>query len=450
MMIMDFVTESSYQSDLGNDYKITKGVADFLVTLHGSHVSTVTQQSLFILPTAMTSRVVANGHDVGGDLDAAAALQIARDSGLVLGLNNIPYSLELIESVGIAPEPQVGAAPVVIPDSFNWEVAYPAAVYDTDNKNQAAANNCWARSSSKSISYRLYQAFGASVGQSATQISAHHVTVCSGLPNGCAPQYPSTGFSAMTGDIPTTQCMPEVDTTSVAPPCSSRCTGSGSLSIVNGIVPGSYTRWTTVADVKRELYVNGPMACAMDLPSDFFQVFPQNKFVSTVYNPTNPSPIVGGHMITLVAYTPTTMTFLNSYGVKWGNNGRFELAINNPLYENAIRWPVKNCYTGTPRLGSVNPVKSQPTVTVVDPINNVVVNVPVEPVQPTINSGCDKMVVNATQSINQAKKNGCPANVKKTTTTKKNKKGNGGEYAKPSLFLLMITMTTVVSLLSSF
>jgi len=415
MSVFDFITDYPYELVFGDVFLEAKDVADILLISMGAYVYAGTTGSLQLLDTFAIKNTVVGGFDVGGKMDRLAIISQAQLDGMFLGLDNVPFSFDLEETLG--EDPLVGAAPVGLPATYNFESAFPAC--KTVPEDQNICNNCWARGSTDAISMRLCRLSGSP----GARISHHHVTACSGLANGCAPQQPQTGFSAMVADIPTFACQPQSDTGSKDLGCFTKCISGQSFSQVHGIVAGTYKRLTSIDQIKTEIYTNGPVAVAMNIPTEVFTLYKKGNGNSDVYRPRVAVASAGGHMMTAVGWDTDSLIIKNSWGPKFSASGYWRIEIDNPVYTGKTYWPSTHGYTATPRLGSAYP---KPTSSVVTSTNTptatpkpqatvtnqeqTVDRVPTKPF------GCRKVYLNKTHALEDAKVKGCPSTVEKTNS----------------------------------
>jgi hypothetical protein len=351
---------------------------------------------------------------------------------------------------GVAPPPPN-------PLKFDWRNVAPACLATVISQGQC--ENCWAISSTHAMSARLCIAQGAAGLSQNRFMSVHHVTTCSQLPqgqNGCQPQMPQTGFSFMTGDVHSMQCMPTIDTGTSATGCQQACNAGsgGSLSDVNGILQGSYVKYDNPTDIKTALVNGGPLAVGISVPSDLLTTFP-------LYTPNpngiymiNPSVYtIGGHMMMLVGYDDTShppcWILQNSWGSTMGQGGYIKLQQDpNGILSKSGMWVDRYGWAA-----DVRPLfqATSPTVVLTAQLTS---NNGQQP-QPTVYTnqlGCPNLVVNTNQSKMQANLQGCPNSAGTLTTTATTTSTSGGhtigagESARPK-FLLILLLAAAISLL---
>jgi len=426
MATMDYSTPYAFDSMFGDQFFIAKKNADFFVSVAQSGVIAGATGSVFLLPTFAIKNTQVNGYDVGGDLTKVIVQQQAMAAGYSTGLYIEPYSVTLnftyVETTSI----KYGSTTVVLPDSYNYLDYYPgvdsqlSAYPESDQKN---CQNCWDRSATLAMSWRCYKRYGGDY--NLCSLSPHHVLTCSYLANGCMPQNAATAFGSMQGDIPMRTCMPQIYQGSQAPPCPSSCSGKGTFKQVGGVVPGSLAKLNGVDNIKREMYVNGPVMLTFNVPADFYSYYKRGKKNTSPYAPTKIEPLTGGHAIMCYGWQGPNFLCQNSWGTDWNGDGRFSVEAYNPVYSGKSTWFDTDGYTAEYRVGTVYPDNQEPTdIVVVDPITNKETTVAPQPANPIINPNCAQVVINTQDSLSNAAIQGCPANKKKKSTSGSNSNSN--------------------------
>ena len=216
-------------------------------------------------------------------------------------------------------------------------------------------------------------------------------------------------------------CMPQIYQGSQAPPCPSTCSGKGTFKQVGGVVPGSLAKLNGVDNIKREMYVNGPVMLTFNVPADFYSYYKRNKKAANPYAPTKVEPLTGGHAVMCYGWQGPNFLCQNSWGTDWNGDGRFSVEAFNSVYSGRTTWFDTDGYTAEYRTGTVYPNNLEPDdIVVVNPITDEEVHVNPQPPNPIINPGCAQVVINTVESIDNAAIEGCPANKKK-----KSKSGSG-------------------------
>jgi len=463
MSAMDFTTTSPYEVTFGATFVTEKYVADLITLLIGTQVNAQSTESGDILNTFAMKNTAAflgpgNVLDIGGRLTQEQALAAFKQQGASLGLQMPAFSIQLTESTpaggNLTAAAQIAGVspPGPNPSKFDWRNVAPNCLATVINQGQC--ENCWAISSSHAMSARLCIAQGVAGLSQNRFLSPHHVTTCSQLPqgqNGCQPQMPQTGFSFMTGDVHSLQCMPTVDTGTSATGCQQSCNAGsgGSLSDVNGIVQGTYVKYDNPTDIKTALVNGGPLAVGISVPADLLTTFPlYTPNPNGIYN-LNPSEYtIGGHMIMLVGYddtaSPPYWIIQNSWGSTQGQGGFLKLQQDpNGVLSKSGMWIDRYGWAATTR-----PLfqATAPTVVLTALVTS---NNGGQQSTPTVYTnplGCPNLVLNTNQSAAQAKLQGCPNSAGTLTTTAATTSTTGGHTigsgssVRPSLLLLFLVL----------
>ena len=461
MSAMDFTTTHPYEVVFGPSYVTEKYVADLITLLIGTQVNAQSTVSGDILNTFAMKNTAAilgpnNVLDIGGRLTQEQALDAFKQQGASLGLQMPAFSIQLTEStpaggnLTAAAEIAGASPPGPNPSKFSWRDKAPACLATVINQGQC--ENCWAISSSHAMSARLCIGQGISGLSQNRFLSPHHVTTCSQLPqgqNGCQPQMPQTGFSFMTGDVHSFQCMPTIDTGTSATGCQQSCNAGsgGSLSDVNGVLKGTYVKYDNPHDIKTALVNGGPLAVGISVPADLLNTFPlYTPNPNGIYHLNPAEYTIGGHMIMLTGYddtaTPPYWEVQNSWGATQGNGGFLKLQQDpNGVLSKSGMWVDRYGWAATPR-----PLfqATSPTVVLTAIVTS---NNGGQQSTPTVYTnplGCPNLVVNTNQSSAQAKLQGCP-NSAGTLTTTTTQSTNGGHTIgaaagiRPEFLLVLLT-----------
>lgn len=441
MSSLDFATIHPYEIAFGPSYIDEKFVADIITLCIGTQVNAQSTASDDILNTFSLKNTLikispTNIVDLGGRLTQEQAIAAYQQEGASLGLKMPPFSVQLTESTPLggnltASAEILGTAlPPPLPLSFDWRDARPECLPPTIN--QAQCNNCWAIASTRSMSIRAcIQNPGMTYNQF---MSTYHVTTCSNLPqgkNGCDPQYPQTGYTFMTGDVHTQQCMPTVLTGASATGCQQSCNigSGGSLADVSGIQGGSYVKLANPTDIKISLVNNGPLSVGFSVPTNFLQFFPLNTPNSGIYLIDPRLFSTAGHMVVLVGFDdrgPIKYWIIqNSWGVNQGVGGYLKVQQDAAgLLSKSVMWIDRFAWEARPR-----PRVSATSPTAVLFNRAAAANPTVPQPRPTVFTsqlGCPTLVVNTNQSTRQANLQGCPNSAGSLTTASTPVKTSGG------------------------
>lgn len=435
MSAMDFATTHPYEITFGPSYINEKFVADLITLCIGTQVTAQSTEASDIFSTfAIKNTVIyvspSETLDIGGRLTQEQAQAAFFQEGASLGLQMPPFSITLTESTPLggnltAAAELLGATPPAPPPAkFDWRQVQPACI--PPPIDQGNCNNCWAIASTRSISVRECIRNGGSMTFNQF-MSVYHVTTCSNLPqgkNGCDAQQAGTGYTFMTGDVHTQQCMPTVLQGSSATGCQQACNPgtNGNLADVSGIVSGSYVRLDNPRDIKIALVNDGPLSVGFSVPTNFLQFFPKNTpNPNGVYriDPEIYTLKTYGHMVTLWGYDDTAPVpywlVQNSWGGVQGASGFLKLEQDrNGLLANSAMWPDKYAWTARPRARKTATDPS--TILFQNMAQNNPAAAKAKPTVFTSQLGCPNLIVNTNQSTQQAGLQGCPNSAGSLTT----------------------------------
>jgi hypothetical protein len=439
MSVFDFDEQFPFEAGVGAAFHPEKAVSDFINLQIGTPVYAGSVAAYGVLDTFAIKNTLVAGADVGGRLTRTNAVADFDAAGISFGMKRHSFAMELNEAVttpsvntNVTVDGLSGSAtPVVLPPSLDWRVKMPSCIPPVEN--QQSCSCCWAISSANSISSRICIAQG---GEPAGKLlSIEQVVSCSTNlvtnTDGCHPQYPSTGFTYMTGDVTTRTCVPYSAFTAKAPGCQSHCQDGSNPPLAGGILAGSYSSLQTAADIKAALLV-GPVAVGITIPTDFLHYFPVNSPTpeSVIYPVSSSTTFMnpGGHMVLALGFddttTPKSWIIQNSWGDAQGNNGVIRLAQDtNNVLGGRIPWVDTHGYTALPRVDATDPVtvllNNNPAVaTSSNSLNSLTPGTQTRMYTATIT--CPNMILNNHQSNQSAAIQGCPnsAAVFMSTTTK--------------------------------
>lgn len=447
MSFMDYSSsiylKNEFDNAFGTQFLVAKQVADFFVSVSQIGLIAEIYGTLYLLPTFAVKNMLVNGVDVGGDLTRIQLQQQAAALGYGTGLFIEPYSYTFNYTYNNVDDVSVGGASVQIPETYNFLDQYPGV--DSQLKSypelsQKSCNNCWARASTISVSWRCYKKQGGG-DYSKCSLSPQHVLTCSYLDNGCLPQPAATGFGSMGNPIPFRTCMPDIYQGSKAPSCPKSCNGPGNFKTLGGVVPGSLQKLRDTASIKREMYLNGPVMLTFQIPADFYTFFTTGKKNANVYAPTKYTTLGGGHAVMCYGYGPNYFMCQNSWGENWNGDGRFLVEADNAVYSGRSTWFNNFGYTAEYKAGAVYPdAAATYPLDVQDPINGDVTQVTPEPANPIMNPNCAQVVINQTQTLENAGIEGCPTNKKKSTSG-----GGGASATLPGTHLTLLVFLVVLA-----
>jgi hypothetical protein len=466
--IFDTSVVFSFESRLGQRYRSASQVSDLLNMIMGTNVYAGTTAAWDILDTFAMKNTLVEGIDIGLRLEfEAAMLQMDRE-GLSTGLQPTPFAMELIQGVttpstnnntgganlngNIDNIPGFGGgsgARQPLPLSFDWRKESPICV--AKGQDQGSCNNCWAIASSAMAGSRICIKTGvtSAMGSARSFLSTQQITACSkGIvtnTDGCNPQQANAGFSFMTGDMTTRECMGEVFRgRSTNGQCPQVCRNGKAPPVAGGIIRGTYSQLQTSKDIKTAL-LDGPIAVGIMFPADFFTAFPVCSPTSEnfIYPISDDMKLTkSGHMMTLYGWDDTTSPpswiIQNSHGCSssanrdeliQGNRGFIRLAQDvNGILKGRAFWVDYNGYVADVRIAPTDPSAVLPTISQIstssssssatssssttskglnDLINSVA---PVATSSKTFTSttNCPNSIVNQRQAAKQSSIQGCP------------------------------------------
>jgi len=204
-----------------------------------------------------------------------------------------------------------------LPTAFDTRVQWPQCIHPI--LNQGDCGSCWAFGASETLSDRFCIASNNTVN---LELSPQDLVDCS-LNLGCSGGYLYTTWLWMeTAGVSTLPCIPYVSgNTTKREECTSTCTDT------NDVKPKYYARklatslLPTAADIKADMYLNGPVHSAFLVYEDFM------NYQSGVYSHQT-GDYLGGHSIKIVGWGQTAdgveyWIVANSWGTDWGQDGFF-------------------------------------------------------------------------------------------------------------------------------
>lgn len=493
------------QTQLGEDYRIQSQVSDIINNLIGSQVYAGSTDAWDVLDTFAMKNTLVGGVDVGERLTIESAMRQMELDGVATGLHRHPFAMELIQTVttpSVLPnqttssgffglfgggggsstvEGEFGAnGELNLPIRLDWRQKAPACI--TPTQDQGSCNNCWAIASSATIGGRLCITGGVTTTSGSARrffLSTQQITACSKgvvtTTDGCNPQQPSAGFTFMSGDMTTRECMSEVFRgKSTNGGCPRTCKDGRAPPRAGGVIRGTYTQLQTARDIKAAL-LSGPVAIGISFPVNFFSAFPVCSPVpeSFIFPVSDGMTFIkpGGHMMTLWGYDDTTSPpswiIQNSHGCSssgdrdnliQGNRGFIRLAqdVNGVLKGRAF-WVDYNGYVADVRTAPTDPsavISNLATTTTTSSTStssaslNSLINsgTPAASVTKTFTATtyCPNSIVNTKQAAGQSSIQGCPGSVDNLVL-----KSDGAEL-KPGLtvlvFIVFMLLLTVLVL----
>lgn len=221
--------------------------------------------------------------------------------------------------------PNVGA----VPTDFDARTQWKGCVHAIRDQQQCGA--CWAFGATEAFSDRLCIA---SKGAVNVVLSPEDLVSCDKNNYGCDGGYLNYAWTYLTtyGAV-TDECFPYTAGDGTAPKCATKCT-DGSAFKKYKCKAGTTAHPTTVANIKTEIYANGPVEGGFTVYEDFF------NYKSGVYSHVS-GGVAGGHAIKVLGWgTEKGVDYwlcANSWGTGWGESGYFKIkqgdsGINAQMY----------------------------------------------------------------------------------------------------------------------
>jgi cathepsin B len=216
------------------------------------------------------------------------------------------------------------------PASFDARTAWPACVHQI--RDQAHCGSCWAFAASEVLSDRFCIASG---GRTNVILSPQDLVSCDASDYGCQGGYLDHSWSYLVNTgIVADDCLPYSSGGGAVAACPSsggfRCTGRGSNKKYKA---SSYTKFTSIEQVKGELVANGPVETAFDVYDDFM------SYSGGIYVKRS-SNFIGGHAVKIVGYGNSNGTnywiVANSWGSAWGERGFFRFAFGQCNFDSQV------------------------------------------------------------------------------------------------------------------
>lgn len=440
MAVFDFITDQATEKNWGAPISTEKDVADILASVFLVPIYAGSNASAALLDTFAFYNSELGGVDVSGALAAAsimAALADANEFGGGVATN--PLAFDLQSTTNFLPDEAAAlGASGPPPAALDWRKQAPQCMYAPIN--QQSCSNCWAVGSTTAMNMRGCIANGL---VAANRMSIAHVTTCSGVTNGCAPQSPAMGFTFMLNDVHSYACMPDVLTRGTAPGCQRACDSpTASLAIVNGVESGSFAWLNNPGDIVADLAANGPMAVGMTITSEFAQFYAGPT--KAVFTPTRAAPVLFLHMVVLVGYTDTYWILLNSWGTNFGDSGFFYVVRNSAVMVGKYMWVETHAWRAVFRVGSSSPraptlpTTTTPATPTSAPVVVVAQNVPGVSAK---RRQCSQIVINGTQATQDARIEGCPQQKIRTKHTS----GAGGAPRPASVVVALVSALAIAA-----
>lgn len=222
-----------------------------------------------------------------------------------------------------------GSEVVDTPENFDARTAWPGQVHEI--RDQQSCGSCWAFGASEALSDRFAIA---SKGKINVVLSPEDMVSCDTNNYGCNGGYMDLSWEYLEHNgIVTDSCFPYTAGSGYAPKCASECVDKNEKFSKFKCASGSIRQSKGVAQIKSEIFTNGPVEAAFTVYNDFF------NYKSGIYHHTT-GGIAGGHAIKLVGYgVENGVSYwlaANSWGKGWGEAGYFKIQQGDCGIENQV------------------------------------------------------------------------------------------------------------------
>jgi cathepsin B len=199
-----------------------------------------------------------------------------------------------------------------LPDNFDIRTKWPNCKLDI--RDQGQCGSCWAFGAVESFEDRL--CIVTSGGQKAF-LSPQALVDCDTQDFGCNGGWPEKAWEYLQANgIPTESCYPYQ---AYDQPCSQKCADGSAWKTYHAKDVRTYT---SLDDVKTDIYTNGPIETWFAVYDDFF------SYTSGIYTPTSPY-LAGYHAIEVLGWGVQSgvkyWSAANSWGLTWGMKGYFNI-----------------------------------------------------------------------------------------------------------------------------
>lgn len=210
---------------------------------------------------------------------------------------------------------------------------YPASFLVSDKwpkcgslvKNQEACASCWAFASNEVLSDRLCIKNNLN---SSTDLSNQYLISCINSEYKCDGGYLDRPWVLFqTQGVVSEACFPYTSgKTLIVPKCPTSCVKRNAFTKYKS---QSFDYYTTVDEIKNQIFNYGPISTGMLVYTDFF------TYKSGIYELTDEGVFVGGHAVKIIGWgVENGVEFWvakNSWGNLWGIDGFFKIKINANL-----------------------------------------------------------------------------------------------------------------------
>jgi len=211
-----------------------------------------------------------------------------------------------------------------LPVNFVAHDKWPTCVHEI--RDQQKCGSCWAFAASEVLSDRFCIA---SNGKIDVVLSPQDLVSCDKSNLGCSGGYLDRSWSYLVKNgIVADKCYPYSSGSGQTGTCQisgGKCTDG---SVATKYKAASFSTYKSVADVKNDIFNNGPVETGFLVYQDFM------SYKNGVYKKSS-NVLMGGHAVKIVGWgnDATTKTdywvVANSWGGKWGEQGHFRIAVNN-------------------------------------------------------------------------------------------------------------------------
>jgi len=208
--------------------------------------------------------------------------------------------------------PTVGA----VPASSDARTQWGSCIHPI--RDQASCGSCWAFAASETLSDRFCIASG---GKTNVVLSPEDMVECDSSNMGCNGGNLALAWRYLTNTgIVTDTCLPYTSGKGKTVACPKKCSDSEAFTKYK--CSGAATKSTTVAQIKSDIYNNGPVETGFNVYADFM------NYKSGVYHHVS-GALEGGHAVKILGWgTEGGVAYwlcANSWNTSWGEKGFFRI-----------------------------------------------------------------------------------------------------------------------------
>ena len=210
-----------------------------------------------------------------------------------------------------------------LPTDFLSKDKWPECIHPV--RDQQRCGSCWAFAASEVLSDRFCIASNGAVN---TILSPQDMVSCDNVDMGCNGGWLDKSWNYLVNNgIVTDECYPYSSGSGVTGTCkinSGKCLDGSTP--VKKYQASNVKTFNSVAEVKEEIFNNGPVETGFQVYQDFM------SYKGGIYKKTS-NVLLGGHAVKVVGWGNENGTdywvVANSWGPNWGEQGHFRIAIGN-------------------------------------------------------------------------------------------------------------------------